>query len=138
MKTVRNFAALFVLTGAMTMAQRKVDVHNMYERVICVVPMVGKGTFDDPRRPMFAPLPGKEGPRADGIMAWSFVLSDDGNMAVVEFVARDRSAFKEILSTGRSDVRAFRKGQDQRDDIEQEFRKHRKDFSLDELRTVTR
>ncbi|NMB75170.1 MAG: hypothetical protein GYA21_08575 [Myxococcales bacterium] len=138
MKPVRKLAALLVLSSALMMAQRKVNLHNMYERVICVVPMVGKGTADDPRRPMFAPLPGKEGPRADGIMAWSFVLSDDGNMAVVEFVARDRSAFKEILNAGRADVRSFRKGHDQRDDIEQEFRKHRKNFSMDELRTVTR
>ncbi len=28
----------------------------LYERIICVVPMVGAGTLDDPKRPMFAPV----------------------------------------------------------------------------------
>ena len=30
----------------------------LYERIICVVPLVGAGTLDDPKRPLFAPVAG--------------------------------------------------------------------------------
>lgn len=136
MKPVRKVAALIVLTGAVVMAQRKVDIHNMYERVVCVVPIVGKGTFDDPRRPQFAPLQTKDAVRSNGIIGFSWVPSDDGQFAIVEFVARERSAFQAIKSAARADVRVFEKGRDARSSIESEFKKHRKSFSLDELRTV--
>jgi len=34
-------------------AQKPADSSHLYHRVLARVPMVGKGTFDDPRRPMF-------------------------------------------------------------------------------------
>lgn len=136
MKPVRKIAALFVLTGALAMAQRKVDIRNMYERVVCVVPVVGKGTFDDPRRPMFAPLQTGKKDERGGIIGFSWVPSDDGQSAIVEFVARERSAFLSISGANRPDVRVFQKGRDARADIESEFKRYRKSFSLDELRTV--
>lgn len=89
MKPVGKVAALIVLTGAVVTAQRKVDIHNMYERVVCVVPIVGKGTFEDPRRPQFAPLQTKDAARSNGIIGFSWVPSDDGYLAIVEFVARE-------------------------------------------------
>jgi hypothetical protein len=111
-------------------AQPRVDLRNTHERLICVVPLVGKGTPDDPRRPLFAPLPGKA-PAADGIIAFSFQASDDGRLALVEFVARDRAAFKEILADRRPELRVFEKGRNPRDQIEAEFRQHKRDFNLD-------
>ena len=39
------------------LAQQPVAVENRYERILAVVPMVGRGTNEDPRRPMFAPTP---------------------------------------------------------------------------------
>ncbi|MBM3749375.1 MAG: hypothetical protein FJW34_26745 [Acidobacteria bacterium] len=113
-------------------AQPRVDMRNTHERLICVVPIVGKGTPDDPRRPLFAPLPGKS-PAADGIIAYSFQASDDGRFALVEFVARDRAGFKDILEDRRPEVKVFVKGVARRQDIEAEFRKHKKDFDLDRL-----
>jgi len=64
-------------------------------------------------------------------------LSDDGQFALVEFVARDAKAFDRILAdinvniNINVNVKAFRKGKDKREDIEAEFRKHKKDFSFD-------
>jgi hypothetical protein len=37
-------------------SQQRVSMRNTHERVVAIVPMIGTGTDDDPRRPMFAPL----------------------------------------------------------------------------------
>jgi hypothetical protein len=130
--------SIFVtLACAMAFAQRKVDIGNMYERVLCVVPVVGKGTMDDPRRPLFANLPVRKGPPTrDGILAFSWIPSDDGKFALVEFVARNRVAFQAVATANRPDVRVFHKGRNSRAEIETEFRRYRQSFSLDQLRTI--
>jgi hypothetical protein len=103
-------------------SQQRVNPRNTHERLLCVVSMVGSGTADDPRRPMFAPLP--PGPyekrTLDGIIAFAYQESDDGRYALVEFVARDRAAFKPVLDEAdrRADVKAFVKGKANRADIE--------------------
>jgi hypothetical protein len=94
--------------------------------------MTGAGTPADPRRPEFAPLPARGTSAPDsGIVAFTFLPSDDGKSALVEFVARDQAAFRPILDAKRSDVRVFQKGKAKRADIEAEFRKLRKNFDLD-------
>ncbi|MGC9969497.1 MAG: hypothetical protein ABSE56_02785 [Bryobacteraceae bacterium] len=121
--------SLLILEVAPLSAQRKVDMGNTYERVLAVVPMIGSGTPTDPRRPMYAPLPGAA-PSGEGIIAFSFQISDDGMSALVELVARDRAGLKAILDDKdlRHDVKIFEKGKDNPADIEKEFRKHKKDF----------
>jgi hypothetical protein len=129
-------AAILLLAASSPSAFSQVRVHsrNLYERLLCVVPMVGAGTPDDPRRPMYAPLPARGAePSQDGIIAFSFQESDDGRYAIVEFVARDRAAFREILQDRRAEVKVFDKGTARRSDIETEFRKHKRDFDLDDL-----
>ena len=116
--------------------QRSVDPRNLHERLFCVVPMIGTGTWADPKRPMYAPLPGQMNPASrTGIIGFTHVLSDDGQFALVEFVARDAKAFDYILAdlniNLNINVKAFRKGKDKREDIEAEFRKHKKDFSFE-------
>lgn len=129
-----RFAGLLLVAASIpaVFAQHKVQMRNMYERLICVVPMVGTGTPEDPRRPLYAPLPTAE-PSPDGIVAFTYVESDDGLRALVELVARDRAAFKGILEENRSDVKIFEKGKHKKDDIEKEFKKLRRDFDLDQL-----
>lgn len=113
-------------------AQHKVDARNIHERLICVVPMVGRGTPDDPRRPMFAPAPGQK-PSYDGLLAFSYDISDDGKSALVEFVFRDRAGMASILSekSKRSDITVFEKGKNSREEIEKEFKKYKRDFDID-------
>lgn len=122
---------LLILSIFPAFAQRKVDLRNTYERLVCIVPMVGAGTPADPRRPMYAPLPGAE-PAREGIIAFSYQLSDDGQYALVEFVARDHAGLAPILADKdlRHDVKAFGKGKAKREDIEKEFRKYKKDFDF--------
>lgn len=92
--------------------------------------MIGKGTFEDPRRPMFAPLPGSQASRA-GIVSYIAQESDDGRFALVEFVAFDRTAFQPILGSGRADVRVFEKGKARKEEVLNEFRKFKANINVD-------
>ena len=88
------------------------------------VPMVGKGTFADPKRPMYAPLPSAINPASKtGIIGFTYQVSDDGNYALAEFVARDRAAFRQILADTSPEVKSFVRGVHKREDIEAEFKK---------------
>jgi len=112
-------------------AQPRVDVRSRYERVLAVVPFIGKGTFDDPKRPMYAPTPAElrlARTTRKGILAYMRVTSDDGTRALVEFVAMDRSAFQQILAD--PSIKAFLKGRDRREVFEAEFLLHKKDFNF--------
>jgi hypothetical protein len=113
-------------------AQPRVDARSTYERVRAVVPVIiGQGTFDDPKRPMYAPSPAEVQAAMvtrQGILGFSYVASDDGHFALVEFVARDRSAFQAILAD--VSVKSFLKGRDKREDMEAEFLKHKKNFDF--------
>jgi hypothetical protein len=122
---------LLVLAAAV-FAQHRVDPRNIYNRVICIVPFVGKGTPADPKRPMYAPWPPSRDP--NGILAFSFQPTDDGQLAVVEFVARNRAAFDPIFND--KTITAFEKGRATRADIESLIKQHRKDFDMDKFGTV--
>jgi hypothetical protein len=118
----------------------------MYTRVLCIVPLVGSGTPDDPIRPAYAPLPsssaaitpptGATPTLGQGIVAFSHQVSDDGKFALVEFVAYSRDAFRDLLADKNPDIKVFFKGIDKRADIEAEFKKHKKGFSLSSFEVV--
>ena len=123
----------FALIAPASGQQPRVDPRNMYERVAAIVALQGSGSFEDPVRPMYTPLPSALRAAAasrtrTGILAFTYVLSDDGKHALVEFVARDRAAFQQILAD--PSVKSFLKGRDTRADIETEFKKYKKDFDF--------
>jgi hypothetical protein len=99
--------------------------------VIALVPFVGTGTMEDPKRPMFTPLPGAvaAGSKTD-IIAFHFLPSDDGNFAIVELVARDKAAFQTILTSTNSSVTVFLKGRDSQQTVESFLQQYRKGFTL--------
>jgi hypothetical protein len=152
--TKRLLIGLAVLASFLP-AQRRVDPRNTYYRLICVVPVVGQGTGDDPRRPAYAPTPsemkkvqesldaspeaagseGKPVPVSTAIIAFAQQISDDGQYALVEFVAHDRAAFQAILDDKSVKV-AFEKGKHKREDIERELKKYKKEFNLDQFGVV--
>jgi hypothetical protein len=99
----RILCFLFLISGLSlsVLAQPRVDLWASYERVIAVVPIVGAGTAADPRRPLFVPAPPTvraAAPDRSGIIAFSWVMADDGRSAIVEFVARDRGALTSTVS----------------------------------------
>ncbi|MCC6540261.1 MAG: hypothetical protein IT162_22125 [Bryobacterales bacterium] len=120
--------------------QRRVDERNQGERIYAVVPLVGAGTPQDPKRPLFVPSP-EERQRAaasktPALTSYSVVLSDDRKFALVEFVAEDPKALEELLKSERADVKRFdlQKGKAKAEDLELEFRKYKKDFDFNKFR----
>ena len=126
---------VLALSSSLLFAQKgpKVDSQNLYQRVFLTVPMVGAGTYADPKRPLFAPKPSeiKPGDRS-GIIAWHFEASDDGKTALVEYVFADRAGLTGALRTitAQPSVAAFERGKDSTASIESAFRLLKKDFDL--------
>ncbi len=116
---------------AVVSAQPRVSPLNWGERVLAVVPMVGAGTADDPRRPLVMPRPSEGLP--EGVVSMRFEESDDGKTALVEVVARDRKSLNGALAAyaNRADVKRFDKGLARKEDIELEFRSRKSGFDLD-------
>jgi hypothetical protein len=122
----------FLLLVSPVWAQHRVDPQNTYNRVICVVPVVGSGTPADPKRPKYAPWPASHDP--SGIIGFTFQLSDDGQFAIVEFVARSRAAFQTIFND--KTVTTFEKGRTAKNLVEGALQQYRKDFTMDKFGTV--
>src|ERR1700682_2224433 len=113
MKQFSLSLTLVVCLVCKALGQRSVDPRNLYERLLCVVPMTGSGSWVDPKRPMYAPSPAQMNPASrTGIIGFTHVLSDDGQSALVEFVARDAKAFDHILAD--TSIKSFSKGKDKR------------------------
>lgn len=114
-------------------AQHAVDARHLHDRIWAIVPLVGKGTWDDPKRPLFAPNINRPtpGPLANIAVSWTYQTSDDGLFALVEFVAQDLKLLNGVINDKTPGVRVFVKGKDDRATLEREFRKLKKDFSLD-------
>jgi hypothetical protein len=127
------FIYLVSLLAAALPAQHRVDPRNTYNRILCIVPIVGSGTWDDPKRPQYAPLQVDTAGRT-GIIGYTYQASDDGSFALVEFVAKDPAALAPILTNPA--IKVFVKGKHNRADIESEFKKYKKDIDLDQFGVV--
>src|SRR5437867_8109598 len=112
---LQRLVAGLLMLASFACAQHRVDSRNTYNRVICVVPLVGSGTPTDPKRSQYAPWPLSRARSQTDIIAYSHQISDDGRFALVEFVARDRKAFQAIFSD--KALKVFEKGKDKKDDI---------------------
>ncbi len=97
--------------GSVSVAQQPVSPTNSYHRVLAIVPLTGGGAQDDPIRPMFVPAPSTALPSRSGIIAWQHQITDDGKMAIVEFVAPTRAAFAELFASTDPRVKIFEVGQ---------------------------
>jgi hypothetical protein len=95
--------------------------------------MIGQGTWADPRRPLFAPVASqmRSGARG-GVIAFHYVLSDDGKTALVEFVFQDRAALRSVVSSlaVQPAVKTFDRAKDSGAAIEAAFKAFKKDFDL--------
>jgi len=118
-----------IASASIASAQQRVSPLNMYERVLAIVPVTGTGTVQDPVLPTYAPVPSPtSAPSLTGILAYTHVLSDDGKFALVEFVARDRSAFSAILAD--TTIQVWLKGRDSRAAAIAAFQKHKANFDF--------
>jgi hypothetical protein len=129
--TQRLISGLLMLAGVVC-AQHSVDPRNTYHRVICVVPMIGSGTAADPKRPKYAPAPGSA--LANGIIGFTQTPSDDGKSAIVEFVARNRSAFAAIFAD--TSITVYEKGSQSGSAVETALQQVKKSFNLVQFEVV--
>ncbi|MEZ5356660.1 MAG: hypothetical protein R2762_28825 [Bryobacteraceae bacterium] len=127
--------SLVLWGGSALLAQPKVSPANWGERGLAVVPMVGAGTFEDPKRPLGMPKPGEHSRDGSGVISYRYEVSDDGQSALVEVVTRDRGELGKVLESirtrGGTNARVFEKGRATKGEIEAEFRGRKKDFDLE-------
>jgi hypothetical protein len=122
---MRVYNCVFLLSLlSFTVSAQPSRVSGSGERVLLIVPMTGVGSWAEPRRPSI--------PRDAGL-AFHYVLSDDGNMAIVEATALNPVKSQQIEAALKQDsrVKVFRPSKDKRADVETEIRKLKKDFDLD-------
>ncbi len=152
MKFCNSLICIIVFNLCVSGQILRVPNESLGERIVVVVPMVGRGTAEDPIRPKYAPVAPRLSERGAGLVetkksdderlaeekvrigAFSFVMADDGKRAIVEFVARDRAAFSEILKDATVRVVEKRKLADAAE--LDELRRVKKDFDPKELRTA--
>jgi hypothetical protein len=121
---------LFAFTsGSVSWAQQRFNTRV----VVAVVPLIGKGTAADPRRPMFAPAPSERD--QDDALDFECTLTDDGKSAIVVFYSSrsTEAGWKKLDQIAKSTeygVRAFERHKHGRDEIEAEFKTHKKNFDL--------
>lgn len=149
MKTFLHLLLAVCLLAGLALAGPSPNREAMYQRIICVVPMIGSGTAKDPKRPLYAPVgpPVDAAPKPPGrgqwkkqpdtrIIAFQSVPTDDGKAAIVLFVARNYAAFEPILNDSRV-IAKFERKNIREQDLVVALRKYRKNFNMRQLQMGT-
>jgi hypothetical protein len=91
---------------------------------LLAVPMVGAGTWEDPKRPAFV--------RESGV-PFRYQVSDDGTMALVEASPRNLAEMGKLDALAEKEPRAkvFRPEKDRVADVVAEFKKLKRDFDVE-------
>jgi hypothetical protein len=114
-------------------AQHAVDPAQRYHRLICLEHLNGSGQKGDEIKPDYVPSGATS---REGIIAWGMQLTDDGKMAIVQYVAVNRHALDTILADTRPEIKVFEIGHDKPAIIEAFMQQHKKDFSLENFRVI--
>lgn len=133
----RTLGVVCLLTAitAVLFGQHAVSPRNMYERVYAVVPFIGKGTWDDPKRPLFSPAQMAPSDRS-GIIAFHYEMTDDGKFAITEFVFANNTTLAPALAAISTAVAAtpsakvFQNGKNTSAEIQNAFKLLKKDFDI--------
>jgi hypothetical protein len=139
-RAVMPVVCLLAAVGA-AFAQHSVDPGSMYARIYAIVPMIGSGTWDDPKRPMFAPVPQQTTPGTrTGIIAFNHVESDDGNFALIEIVAATRPGLALITAqmnaAAVSGLQIFDRSTTSTATVQSAFQLLKKNFDITKFRVV--
>ena len=90
-------------------------------KAFLTLPVVGSGTWADPKRPAFVKESG---------VPFRYTLSDDGTMAIVVVAPRNRAEMAKLESLAKNEPRAkvFRPERDKQSDVIAAFKALKKDF----------
>jgi len=107
-----------------------------FQHIIAVVPMVGAGTYSDPKRPMFCPSPAEmsaltEGGKRPWLLSYHLELGDDGETAIVEFTGPDRPSLNVILQSTDPRVTIYEPNKISLDSLKQALQKVKATFDLE-------
>lgn len=119
-------AILATFCSSLVLAQVRVSPDRMHDRALLILPLTGSGTFSDPIRPLLSPA----GVELNEIVSWTWQPSDDGKLAIVELVTRDRAVLRKYADDKRV-IKAFERGKDTSRQIETELKVLRRTFSAD-------
>ena len=111
----------FLFTLFVTLSAQNARIGESRAKTMLAVPMVGTGTWADPKRPAFV--------RESGV-PFRFQVSDDGTMALVEASPRNLAEAAKLDAFVKNDPRSkiFRPEKDRKADVEAEFKRLKKDF----------
>lgn len=117
---MRPFLALFSLLILPVIGQSLLVGEGGGKRLLAV-PMVGAGTWEDPKRPAIVVESG---------VPFRYQVSDDGTMALVEASPRNLAEMAKLDALAEKEPRAkvFKPGKDKKLDVETEFKRLKKDF----------
>lgn len=142
MRSLILFLSGVALTSS-AFSQHRVDPTQLYQRVYAIVPMVGTGKWDDPKRPMFMPTPQAMTPgNRQGIIAFNHVASDDGQFALVEIVMATKSALANIVApiaaqlSQISGLQIFYGGTSTPAQVQAAFQAYKKNFDVTKFHVV--
>src|SRR5258708_40078275 len=115
---------VLLLSSGLCAQQRPLAFGGTSDRAFIAVPMVGTGTWADPKRPAYVKEAG---------LSVRYHLSDDGKMALAEVSGRSRAQLAAFEKTLKSDTRAqfYAPGRHTLATVVVEFKKLKKDFDPD-------
>jgi hypothetical protein len=98
-----------------------VHIGSVGQKAYLQVPVVGSGSWEDPKRPAFVKESG---------VPFRFQLSDDGKMAIVEVTPRNLAEMAKLESLAKNEPRAkiFHPGRDKQSEVIAAFIALKKDF----------
>jgi len=114
---------------------RLVDPGLTYQHIYARVPLIGSGTKNDPKRPMFV-APPSQAPTATnhtGILAYQMQISDDGNWALCEFVGATPQDLAQITKSTNASVKVFERNKSTLADVLADFTQYKANFSFNVL-----
>jgi hypothetical protein len=122
------------LLAASSFAQHAVDPANRYYRVVALVHIQGSGSQKDPIRPEYVPMAADA--TRQGIIAWSYQLTDDKKMAIIHMVAVNHHVFDAILADKRPEIKVFEVGKTPKQAIEIALGAAKAGFDLSKFQVV--
>ena len=118
---VSLFLFLFLIGGNHVVQAQNARIGEARGKVLLTVPMVGSGTWADPKRPAFV--------REAGV-PFRYQVSDDGTMALLEAAPRNLAEQGKLAELVKKEPRAkmFQPEKDKQSDAVAEFKRLKKDF----------
>lgn len=135
-KTSSLIAILTILACNHQSAQaQEVDKARRLTSVIVVSPMVGKGTYDDPRRPAVIKVAEKQ-QEGERVASYRYLISDDGRSAIVEISGLDGGKRADLRTRTDLATDVIEKEQMRKEDAENVLKRVKKDFRWEDLAGV--